>query len=325
MAHPVAKAKIDWQEFFDTTPPPSGIESKGSKADDFINFHQGNGRRVVLVTSGGTTVPLESNTVRFIDNFSAGTRGATSAEYLIEAGYGVIFLHRQFSLQPYSRHYSHTTNCFLDYLEVEGAGDVRVIPKYKAHMQEVLQKYQKAKHDNLLLMIDFVTLQDYLFLLRRLTTSMSHLGESAMYYLAAAVSDFFIPPSKMVEHKIQSGDGALVIELDQVPKIITPLVELWAKAGFIISFKLETDAALLIPKARKALDRYGHQLVVANMLHTRKKVVWFVTQTEELKIELSDEELGRGVEIESEIVPALTKRHDEWIRAQRGKNGAQSK
>ena len=37
-------------------------------------------KRIALVTSGGTTVPLENNTVRFIDNFSAGTRGATSAE-----------------------------------------------------------------------------------------------------------------------------------------------------------------------------------------------------------------------------------------------------
>jgi len=31
--------------------------------------------------SGGTIVPLESRTVRYIDNFSVGTRGAASAEY----------------------------------------------------------------------------------------------------------------------------------------------------------------------------------------------------------------------------------------------------
>ena len=69
--------------------------------------------------------------MRFIDNFSAGTRGACSgksglsqilivAEYFIDKGYAVIFLHRKFSLLPYSRHYSHTTNCFLDFM-VEGA------------------------------------------------------------------------------------------------------------------------------------------------------------------------------------------------------------
>ena len=36
---------------------------------------------VFLSQSGGTTVPLETNTVRFIDNFSSGSRGAASAEY----------------------------------------------------------------------------------------------------------------------------------------------------------------------------------------------------------------------------------------------------
>ena len=35
---------------------------------------------VAVVTSGGTAVPLERNTVRFIDNFSTGSRGAASAE-----------------------------------------------------------------------------------------------------------------------------------------------------------------------------------------------------------------------------------------------------
>lgn len=35
---------------------------------------------IALVTSGGTTVPLEKQTVRFLDNFSTGNRGALSAE-----------------------------------------------------------------------------------------------------------------------------------------------------------------------------------------------------------------------------------------------------
>lgn len=44
--------------------------------------------------SGGTTIPMEHNTVRFVDNFSAGTRGSASTEYFLEAGYAVIFLYR---------------------------------------------------------------------------------------------------------------------------------------------------------------------------------------------------------------------------------------
>jgi len=37
---------------------------------------------------------LEHNTVRFVDNFSAGTRGSASAEYFLEKNYVVIFIYR---------------------------------------------------------------------------------------------------------------------------------------------------------------------------------------------------------------------------------------
>ncbi len=43
-------------------------------------FLKDSGEPVVLVTSGGTAVPLERQTVRFLDNFSTGSRGALSAE-----------------------------------------------------------------------------------------------------------------------------------------------------------------------------------------------------------------------------------------------------
>lgn len=36
--------------------------------------------RIICITSGGTSVPLEKNTVRMIENFSTGSRGAISAE-----------------------------------------------------------------------------------------------------------------------------------------------------------------------------------------------------------------------------------------------------
>ena len=41
-------------------------------------------RPLVCITSGGTSVPLERQCVRFIDNFSAGTRGALSTERFLE-------------------------------------------------------------------------------------------------------------------------------------------------------------------------------------------------------------------------------------------------
>jgi len=57
--------------------PPNDLPQIKDRA---LEFCQSQTRPIVLITSGGTTVPLEHNTVRFVDNFSAGTRGSTSAE-----------------------------------------------------------------------------------------------------------------------------------------------------------------------------------------------------------------------------------------------------
>ncbi|RYP24222.1 hypothetical protein DL765_000717 [Monosporascus sp. GIB2] len=202
--------------YFSSNPPPKALRQHIAAAEAFIQQHAAENRRVVLVTSGGTTVPLEKNTVRFIDNFSAGTRGATSAEYFLESGYAVIFLHRQFSLLPYSRHYSHSTDCFLDFLreapseeEEEGGAGSRVVanPAHQAKMLRVLRKYNAAKQRNMLLMLPFVTITDYLHELRAVAQLMRPLGPNGLLYLAAAVSDFFVPPDRMAEHKIQSTDA----------------------------------------------------------------------------------------------------------------------
>ena len=58
-------------------------------------------KKIVLITSGGTSVKLEKNTVRSIENFSTGTRGALCAEYFLENDYYVIFLHRKSTKLPF--------------------------------------------------------------------------------------------------------------------------------------------------------------------------------------------------------------------------------
>lgn len=48
--------------------------------DEFVRENVNRGVPLAFVTSGGTAVPLEKHTVRFIDNFSTGTRGAKCTE-----------------------------------------------------------------------------------------------------------------------------------------------------------------------------------------------------------------------------------------------------
>ena len=53
-----------------------------------------------------------------------------------------------------------------------------------------------------MLMLDFVTVQDYLMGLEWLCLLSEKMGLSPIFYLAAAVSDFYLPEGKMVTHKI---------------------------------------------------------------------------------------------------------------------------
>ncbi|KAI8378229.1 DNA/pantothenate metabolism flavoprotein [Choanephora cucurbitarum] len=304
---------IDPDVYFQINQPPADLPEFESKLSAFIDYHKEKQSKVVFITSGGTTVPLENQTVRFIDNFSNGTRGATSAEYFLEAGYAVVFMHRQNSIQPYHRHFIPSNLGFLDYMEPKEDGTVQVRTEYASKMHNVLKKYNHAKQENRILMLEFVTLPEYLFKLQSGTKIFARLQDKAMYYLAAAVSDFFIRSEKMAEHKIQSRDGGLTLTLDQVPKFLKPLVSHWASKGLIVSFKLETDDNLLVPKARQALTRYGHQVVIGNMLKTRKQTVTLITQNNQSVLSLSKDEMDQEVEIESKIIPELVRIHQNWI------------
>lgn len=68
------------KEFFKSNKPSEKCSIHLESVKKFIESKMVQDCRVVLVTSGGTVVPLERQTVRFLDNFSTGSRGAFSAE-----------------------------------------------------------------------------------------------------------------------------------------------------------------------------------------------------------------------------------------------------
>jgi phosphopantothenate-cysteine ligase len=132
-----------------------------------------------------------------------GTRGSTSAEYFLSSGYAVIFLHRQHSLKPFSRHYSHSLNPFLDLLDLSDSSSsseqtISISDTQKSSLLPVLQAYKSAQSSGSLLQMDFTTVNDYLWILREMAGIMSVLERRGMFYLAAAVSDFFLPLNKVV-------------------------------------------------------------------------------------------------------------------------------
>lgn len=96
----------------------------------------------------------------------------------------------------------------------------------------------------------------------------------------------------------------------------------------LLLLQLETDSTLLIPKARKALARYGHQVVIGNDLHRRKFEVVFVSPADGLPAQDNGDEPDPALfseswvrtdltenpakEIEEDIVVELVRRHRVW-------------
>uniref|UniRef100_A0A6A7FZ20 Phosphopantothenate--cysteine ligase n=1 Tax=Hirondellea gigas TaxID=1518452 RepID=A0A6A7FZ20_9CRUS len=284
----------EWHQFFDHTTAPDDYEPISRRIADWVVKHSHVGCKIALVTSGGTTVPLERNTVRFVDNFSIGTRGAASSEYFLQHGYAVIFLHRDSSAQPFVRHLRPQTllDAFLGDEEVTTAASERAEDAGAPHeriqitldvatsnkLRPVLQLYRTVVRQERLLSLPFTSLSSYLWLLRNVTQALQqhHSSKPALLYLAAAVADFYIPYEELSEHKLQSSSGPLTVQLQLVPKMLAPLVAHWGPNLYVVSFKLETDSTKLIDKSQAALQRYRHHLVVGNLLQTRRDQVILV-------------------------------------------------
>jgi phosphopantothenate-cysteine ligase len=295
------------------------------KLEAFCLQHASLNRPIVLVSSGGTVADLEARTVRSLENFSTGLRGALSVEQFLERGYAVVHLWRTGSTSPFGRVVAqslglqgnhgisaaalnrlleHDHNDDDDDDDEEGmVATVKEddpwltddITTKKAstssspadkdgvslqlhhrlsndeHLQRASRQWRAAK--SRLLTIPFRSVEEYLVRLKDCALILDDSKSLCMFYLAAAVSDFYVPDK--VEHKIQSAANPteLVITLKAVPKIMGLLRTEWAPDAFVVSFKLETDSAILRRKSERAVTSYGVHMVVGNILDTRYDVV----------------------------------------------------
>ncbi len=365
------------------TLPTSKTNPLIEELNTFLTHHLSFHRPVALVTSGGTITTLEQNTIRYLDNFSTGQRGAISVEEFCKRGYAVVHLWRKGSTAPYSRVLSKLLGCkqgnhaldsnALGYLfegQGRGANDNHGMEQqledsqkndtksndpwltatkrsksysaqpssiataasskyYTKHNQNIystqnrmnltthilhnnlLQRKLRERADvvsnNLLFTIPFTTIEEYLALLKLITEAMDQCQSLGLIYLAAAVSDFYIPEATKCVHKIQSrdyglkkkegGDGdsssndnsttgasssahesaitmnqadnSLTLTLQPVPKVIRQIREQWSPHAYCVSFKLETDESILRQKVCTAMEKYDVHMVIGNILKTR--------------------------------------------------------
>ncbi|KAJ4790197.1 Phosphopantothenate--cysteine ligase [Rhynchospora pubera] len=275
------------KSFFQTASPLKNGHLISEKLKDFVrrNSEGVAPRGIVCVTSGGTTVPLEQRCVRYIDNFSSGHRGAASTEYFVKAGYAVIFVHRHGSYQPYCRYLPEDS--FLDFVQLDEESNIQ--DAHAATVRKAIREYHK--------------------ILQLVATSINCFGCHSMFYLAAAVSDFFVPWESMAKHKIQSTSGPLDMRLNQVPKMLSVLRKEWAPAAFCVLFKLETDPDILTQKADAALKKYGMHVVVANLLANYKEEVVVVTQNEKTTVRRN----STDEDLEKQLIGLLTERNSDYI------------
>ena len=293
----------------------------------FVVQHAGMHRPIALVSSGGTAADLELRSVRCLENFSTGLRGAISVEGFLRRGYAVIHLWRKGSASPYARVLSQQLDLaphsaidtkaiqrlfggndgeeeslrevlrsgdpWLTRHDMDGGtkqqfqnetsfGDSVYLSRGLRHsvqVQKALREYNVVLNENRLLTIPFRTVDEYLAKLQLCAEAINSCHSLALSFLAAAVSDFYVPFSERAEHKIQSSDNkenGLTLRLKPVPKTIGLLRSQWAPSAFCVSFKLETDSAILREKAERAVKSYGVHLVIGNILETRYDKVWIL-------------------------------------------------
>jgi phosphopantothenate-cysteine ligase len=129
-----------------------------------------------------------------------------------------------------------------------------------------------------------------------------------MIFLSAAVSDYYIPSEILCEHKIQSSENILTLNLYPVKKEIYKIKKEWNPESFLISFKLETDEEKLIDKSIKAIEKCLSDYVVANLLQTRYDRVLIMNKDEKYEILKNDCQF-----IEENIVAKISELHYMYI------------
>ena len=194
-------------------------------------------------------------------------------------------------------------------------------------LRNALKERADALKEGRLLTITFRTVEEYLAKLQICAESLAIAQSLAMFYLAAAVSDFYIPIQDKSIHKIQSSgsnEDSLTLHLKSVPKVMGCLRKSWAPNAFLVSFKLETDIEILRRKSIRAVERYGCHMVIGNMLQTRHDKVWLLApnsfestedtaNVEDWPMKELTKDKSSNCNLESSIVDIIVQSHFEFM------------
>ena len=206
-------------------------------------FFRYNGGMKVLLTSGGTKVPIDR--VRYLMNSSHGTFGSKIAWELLGATEDVelLFFTAEWALTPF------TVNVNLDDRTEEYAH--ALVSKLASRRRAVGRRYVERTYK------DFDRYESGLEILVRDF-------RPDVVVLAAAVSDYLC--ASYVDGKIRSSED-LNVALTHAPKLIGKVKE-WRPEAKLVGFKLmvDSDDDQLIAAAQKSILDNRCEFVVANDL-----------------------------------------------------------
>ena len=120
---------------------------------------------------------------------------------LLPVGYKVIFLHRVGSAFPFttglrSSVSSHIDSSFLTGLEDKKQG-IYLNVQNGGRTKSELRCYKHCVKNGMLLSFPFESIDEYLSSLQIIAEELSPLGSRVCFFLAAAVSDFYIPKEEV--------------------------------------------------------------------------------------------------------------------------------
>jgi phosphopantothenoylcysteine synthetase/decarboxylase len=201
----------------------------------------------ILISSGGTTVPIDA--VRSITNSSSGRFGAELASAALTAGMEVIYLVSANGQSPFCQHIdyyknNHWENNFQKLKALYEFGE-----KYSKYYREYRYRNFTEYHEKLKALVE--------------------MEKPDITMLTAAVSDYLI--DNYTDRKVRS-DEELTINLQPAPKIIHAVKD-WHSETFLVGFKLlvnATDAGLILAASR-SLKQHQSDLVIANDLFSLRQ------------------------------------------------------
>ncbi|TYZ63713.1 hypothetical protein PybrP1_003682 [[Pythium] brassicae (nom. inval.)] len=285
--------------FAKTTPDPRWeLERVEKRVGDFVRSQLDAGSRrrgIALVTAGATIVPLDAHNDKFVDLSAKAQeqQGPACAEYLLQLGYAVIFVHREGSMQPFTRHFQEyiQSGAFMDMFHMREDGLVLegLDLAQQLKVQNVTLLYNDAK--DRLLNVSFATVQQYLLLLRLTTKAMDAADNRGIVILAATVMDFYVPTHESAAERAKKSKGEFSVNFVRVPNLIKRVRKDWCPKAFLVTLKHELQDGQKIEAAHLAVEKYGIDVIAGSYRHAdAHNEILLITEQEDTIVSCPEDE-----------------------------------